>query len=151
VRGEIRINAFAADPLALVRYRELKTRDGEPALALAGGRVAKGAVICRAKGIETRDQAEALRGLELYVTRDALAAPDEDEFYVADLIGLEARDASGAVIGRVKTVEDFGAGDLVEIAPPDGPTYWLPFTKEAVPDLNLAEGWITIAPQAETE
>jgi len=151
VRGEIRIKAFSADPLTLLGFRQLLREDGAPALTLSGGRVVKDGLVARASGVDDRDQAEALRGLELYVRRDALPEPDDDEVYVADLIGVEVRDASGAVLGRVKTVEDFGAGDLIEIAPPAGPTYWLPFTKEAVPDVNLAEGWIAVTPPAETE
>jgi len=151
VRGEIRIKTFSADPLALVGYRDLRGADGSPALTLTGGRIAKGGLVARAKGVDDRDQAEALRGLDLYIPRADLPATDDDEFYVADLIGLEAHDASGAVVGRVKTVEDFGAGDLLEIQPTDGPSYWLPFTKEAVPDLSLAEGWVRIERPAETE
>ena len=74
----------------------------------------------------------------------------KDEFYLADLIGLAGRGADGTPLGRVKSVQNFGAGDLVEIAPSAGPTFWLPFTKEAVPELNIAAGWIT-APPPETE
>jgi 16S rRNA processing protein RimM len=151
VRGEVRIKAFSADPLALLGYRDFVGEDGAPGVSLASGRVAKGGLVARVKGVDTREAAEALQGRELYVSREALAAPDEDEFYVADLIGLEVRDAAGAVVGRVKTVEDFGAGDLLEIAPPAGPSYWLPFTREAVPALDVAAGWIMIARPAETE
>lgn len=151
VRGEVRITAFTADPRALLTYRDLKREDGTPALALASGRVAKGAVIARVPGVEDRDRAEALRGLQLYISRDALPPPDDDEFYLADLIGLEARDLAGAVVGKVRTVENFGAGDLVEIAPTAGPSFWLPFTKEAVPEVRIGEGWIGIAPPPETE
>ena len=151
VRGEIRIASFGDDPAALLRYRDFKREDGAPALSLASGRVAKGTLIARAEGVETRDQAEALRGLSLHVARDALPPAEEDEFYLADLIGLEARDAAGAVVGRVKAVENFGAGDLVEIAPPQGASFWLPFTKEAVPEVRIGEGWIGIDPPPESE
>ena len=150
VRGEIRIATFTADPRALVTYRDLLREDGAPGLTLTSGRPAKGGLVARAKGVETRNDAEALRGLQLYIPRDRLAAPDEDEFYLADLIGLEVRDLAGARVGIVKTIENFGAGDLAEIAPPSGPTYWLPFTKEAVPEVRIAEGCIVIDPPAET-
>jgi len=151
VRGELRITSFAADPLSLLSYGALKREDGTHALTLAAGRAAKGGLVARAREIETRDEAEALRGLRLYIAREDLAEPDEDEFYLADLIGLEARDLAGAVVGTVKTVENFGAGDLVEITPAaGGPSFWLPFTREAVPEVKIAEGWIAIDPPAET-
>ncbi len=150
VRGELRITAFSADPLSLLTYGELKGEDGEPVLTLTAGRAAKGGLVARAREVETRDQAEAIRGLRLYIAREDLAPPEEDEFYLADLIGLEARDLAGAVVGKVKTVENFGAGDLVEVAPSaGGPTFWLPFTREVVPDVRIAEGWIAINPPAE--
>ena len=152
VRGEIRINAFTEDPLALLAYRDLKREDGSPALTLTGGRAAKGGIVARAREIETREQAEALKGLKLYIARDTLPEPEDDEFYFADLIGLEVRDPAGVVIGRVKAAQDFGAGDLLEIQPADGSaTWWLPFTLAAVPDVNIAEGWLTAVKLAETE
>ena len=151
VRGELRITSFAADPLSLLSYGELKREDGTPGLTLTAGRAAKGGIVARAREVETRDEAEALHGLRLYIAREDLAEPDEDEFYLADLIGLEARDLAGAAVGTVRTVENFGAGDLVEITPAaGGPSFWLPFTREAVPEVKIAEGWISIDPPAET-
>jgi len=145
VRGELRINAFTARPEALLRYRDLKREDGATVLTLIAGRPAKGNLIARAHGVETRDQAEALKGLSLYVAREDLPAPDDDEFYLADLIGLEARDRSDAVIGRIKAVENFGAGDLLEIEPADGgASWWLPFTREAVPEVCIDLGRIIV-------
>jgi 16S rRNA processing protein RimM len=147
----LRITAFSADPLSLLSYRALKREDGTPALTLTAGRAAKGGIVARAREVETRDQAEAIRGLRLYIARDDLPAPDDDEFYLADLIGLQARDLAGGVVGQVKTVENFGAGDLVEIAPvAGGPSFWLPFTREAVPEVRIADGWIAIDPPSET-
>jgi 16S rRNA processing protein RimM len=147
VRGELRITTYSADPLSLLTYRELKREDGTPGLTLTAGRAAKGGIVARAKEVETREQAEAIRGLRLFIARDVLSLPDDDEFYLADLIGLEARDLAGAVVGKVRTVENFGAGDLVEIAPTaGGPTFWLPFTREAVPQVRISEGWIAIDP-----
>ena len=154
VRGEVRITAFTGEPLALVRYRTLLRQDGSPALTLSGGRVAKGGVVARAKEVETRDQAEALRGLRLFIPRDRLPAPEADEFYLADLIGLEARDPSGAVVGRIRAVENFGAGDLLDITPADGgPSWWLPFTREAAPEVRIADGFVTVVrlPEIEAE
>jgi len=144
VRGEVRITTFTGDPLALLRYRALLRQDGSPALTLTHARMAKGGIVARVKEIETRDQAEAARGLKLFITRDSLPPPDEDEFYLADLIGLEARDAAGAVIGRIRAVENFGAGDLLEIAPTGGPSWWLPFTRETTPQVSNTDGYVTV-------
>lgn len=144
VKGEIRITSYTDEPAALVRYRDLKQADGAPALTLTDGRPHKGALVARAREVATREDAEALRGLELYIPRDALPLPEEDEFYLADLIGLRAVTPDGAELGRIKSVQNFGAGDLLEIAPETGPTWWLPFTKEAVPEVRIAEGLVVV-------
>jgi len=140
VKGEVRITSYTDEPAALLRYGGLKQADGSAALTLTTGRPHKGALVARAKEVATREDAEALRGLELFVPREVLPPPDEDEFYLADLIGLRAVAPDGAELGRIKSVQNFGAGDLLEIAPETGPTWWLPFTKEAVPDVKIAEG-----------
>jgi len=140
VRGEVRITSFTAEPLALLDYKRLLREDGSPGLTLASGRVAKGGVVARAAEVETREQAEALRGLKLFIPRDALPEPDEDEFYVTDLVGLAIISPSGEAIGTVRSVQDFGAGDLLEVDPVEGgPTWYLPFTREAVPEVRLAD------------
>ncbi len=151
VKGEVRITAYTDDPAALLTYRDLVREDGTPGLTLTAGRSQKGALIGRAKEIATREEAEALRGLQLYVPREALPPPDEDEFYLADLIGLRAVDPAGAELGHIKSVQNFGAGDLLEIAPPSGPTWWLPFTKEAVPEVRIAEGVVVAVRPEESE
>jgi len=151
VRGEIRINAFTDDPAALVRYRDLKRADGAPALTLTGGRPHKGALVARANEVATREDAEALRGLELYLPREALPAPDEDEYYLADLIGLAAVSPAGETLGQIKSVQNFGAGDLLEIAPPEGPTWWVPFTHEAAPEVRIGGGVVVVVRPAESE
>jgi 16S rRNA processing protein RimM len=152
VRGEIRITAFGDDPAALLRYGPLRREDGSTALTLAGGRVAAGALIARAQDVHTREQAQALRGLRLYVGRDVLPEPEEDEYYLADLIGLAARAPDGAALGQIRSVQNFGAGDLLEIAPPDGAATWYaPFTREVVPEVRLGEGFVTIDRPGETE
>ncbi|MDB5479332.1 MAG: rimM [Caulobacteraceae bacterium] len=145
VKGEMRITAFTEDPAALLRYGTLKREDGSPALTLTGGRIAKGAVIARASEVETREEAQALRGLRLYIDRAILPEPEEDEYYLADLVGLAVRSPAGEAMGTVKSVNNFGAGDLLEIAPGDGsPSWWAPFTREVVPDVRLAEGLIVV-------
>ena len=151
VKGEVRITSYTDDPAALVRYRELLREDGTCGLTLTAGRPHKGALVGRAKEIATREDAEALRGLQLYLPRDSLPATDEDEFYLADLIGLRVVDPHGGEIGRIKSVQNFGAGDLLEIAPPTGPTWWLPFTKEAVPEVRLADGVVVAVLPSEAE
>ena len=143
VKGEVRITAYTADPLALTDYGPLLRADGSHGLSLTQARATKDGVVGRAKEIATKEEADALRNLKLYVPRDAFPAPEEDEFYLADLIGVEARDPEGVILGTIKTVQNFGADDMLEIAPATGgPTWYLPFTKEAVPDLHLADGWI---------
>ncbi len=146
VRGEIRITTFTEDPLALATYKVLVRQDGSPGLTLTAARAVKGAVIVRAKDIDTRDQAQALRGLALFVPRDSLPPPDEDEFYLADLIGLAIETPQGEPLGTVKTVQDFGAGDLIEVQPAMGASWWLPFTREAVPQVKIAEGKLIAIP-----
>jgi 16S rRNA processing protein RimM len=147
VRGEMRITTYTADPMALVRYRDLLRDDGTPALTVLSARPAKAGLVAKVKEIASPEAADALRGLALYVPRERLPAPgDEDEFYLADLIGLSVESVAGERLGTVKAVQDFGAGDLLEIQPPAGPTWWLPFTREAVPEVRLAEGRIIADP-----
>jgi 16S rRNA processing protein RimM len=151
VKGDVRITTYTAEPTALLGYRDLKREDGAPALTLTGGRAAKGGIIVRAQEVATREEAEALRGLKLYIPRDVLPEPEEDEFYVTDLIGLSAESPQGEPLGRVKDVRDFGAGDLLEIQPAEGASWWLPFTREAVPEVRLAEGKVIAVKPEETE
>ncbi len=128
------------------------TKGGAPALTLQGGRVHKGSLITRAPEITSKEAADALRGLELYAPRDAFAAPeDEDEFYLADLIGLAVRHMDGAPLGEIRAVHNFGAGDLLEIAPPQGASYFLPFTRAVVPEVRLAEGVVVVDPPVAIE
>ena len=144
VKGEVRVSTFTENPLAVLNYRTLLSEDGQPALTLLSGRSFNGGVIARAKEIETKEQADRMRGLKLFVARAALPPPEEDEFYLADLIGAEAYTPDGTLLGKVKTVQDFGAGDLLEIEPGAGRASWyLPFTRECVPDVDLAAGRLT--------
>lgn len=151
VRGEVRVTSFTSDPMALAGFRDLRRADGSAAPVLTGARPVKGGLVARAAGVETREQAEALRGLRLHVPREALPAPDEDEFYLADLVGLRVETPDGRVLGAVRGVQDFGAGDLLEVKPEGAPSFWLPFTREAVPEVDIAGGRILAIPPAETE
>ena len=147
VRGEVRIASYTADPLALLAYRELVDEAGAPALVLEGGRLVKAnEIVARARGLDSKEAADALRGLRLHVPRSALPPPEDDEFYLHDLIGLHARALDGAALGRIKAVHDHGAGDILELDPGEGrPTRLLPFTREVAPELDVAAGWIVIA------
>lgn len=151
VRGEVKVTTFTADPMALAAYKTLMRQDGSPALTIASARPAKDGLVARLKGVDDRNAAEALRGLKLYISRDSLPEPEEDEFYLADLIGLSVETAEGELLGKVKTVQDFGAGDLLEIQPRAGATWWLPFTREAVPQVLIAQGKLIAAPPASIE
>jgi len=156
VRGEIRITTYTEDPLAVFRYRDLKRENGAAALTLQAARAVKGGIVARAKEVLDKDQADSLRGLRLFVGRDALPPADEDEFYLADLIGLEARAEDGAALGWIKAVHNFGAGDILELDPGDGrPTRLIPFTKAAVPEVKLprdgASGHLVVIPPREEE
>ena len=146
VRGEVKVTTFTADPMALVSYKTLMRQDGSPALTIASARPTKGGIVARLKGVDDRNAAEALRGLKLYMSRDSLPEPEEDEFYLADLIGLAVETTAGELLGKVKTVQDFGAGDLLEIQPKAGASWWLPFTREAVPEVRIAQGKIIANP-----
>ena len=151
VKGEVRLAAYTADPMTLLDYRDLRREDGAAGLTLTSARPHKGGIVARAREVETREQAEALRGLRLYVPRDILPAPDEDEYYLVDLIGMTVATAEGEPLGVVRAVQDFGAGDLLEIQPAEGASWWLPFTREAVPEVRLAERRLVAVRPAETE
>lgn len=148
VRGEVRLKPFTDDPEAIAAYGPLETEQGERRFEVRLTRVVKGGVAARLSGVATREQAEGLRGTRLYAPRDALPPPeDEDEFYHADLINLAVVDLSGALLGAVRAVQNYGAGDMLEIAPPGGgKTVLLPFTRAEAPHIDLAAGEIVADP-----
>jgi len=144
VRGAVKLWTFTEDPLAVKAYGPLLTKDGARSFEVATAREAKGHLVATLKGIATREDAERLNGLELYVAREQLPATEEDEYYHADLIGLAAVNAANEPIGRVLAIHNFGAGNIIEIAPPSGPTMLLPFTNSVVPSVDLAAGRVVI-------
>ncbi len=151
VKGDVRVKSFAAEPTALGDYGPLSIAGGQT-LAIERMRPLKGdMLVVKFKGVDDRNAAEALNGAELSVTRSALPAPDADEFYHADLIGLAAFGESGEAMGTVKAVLDFGAGASLEIADADGGLRLVPFTNEAVPTVDIAGGRIIVAPPATIE
>jgi 16S rRNA processing protein RimM len=151
LKGDVRVKAFTEKPDALASYGGLHTRDGRR-FSVTGARGTKPdeAVLTLAE-IKDRAGAEALKGVELFVTRAALPPTDEDEFYHADLIGLRAEDETGRVLGTVQAMHNYGAGDVIEIARPDGDSVLLPFTRETVPVIEIAQGRIRVAVPEEVE
>jgi 16S rRNA processing protein RimM len=151
VRGAVKLWTFTEDPLAVMQYGSLATKDGTRSFEVATAREAKGHLVATLKGIATREDAERLNGIELYVAREKLPATDEGEYYHADLIGLAAVTAADEPLGRVIAIHNFGAGDIIEIAPPNGPTLLLPFTNAVVPTVDLKGGRVVIELPAEIE
>ncbi|WP_224704136.1 ribosome maturation factor RimM [Devosia aquimaris] len=146
IKGAVRITAHTQDPLAIGDYGPLATDRPGLTVTITKLRLHKNVVVAHIKGIDDRNAAEALNGVSLFVDRDRLPDPeDEDDFYHTDLIGLEARITSGVVIGKVVAVPNFGAGDLIEIRDEQsGDTFLFPFTKAVVPSIHLAEGYLVI-------
>ncbi len=144
VRGAVKLWTFTEDPLAVRAYGPLLTKDGARSFEVASAREAKGHLVATLKGVGSREDAERLNGIELYVAREKLPATDQDEYYHADLIGLAAVTPANAPLGRVVAIHNFGAGDIIEIAPPHGPTMLLPFTNAVVPTVDLAGGSVVI-------
>jgi 16S rRNA processing protein RimM len=151
VRGAVKLWTFTEDPLAVKQYGPLLTKDGARQFEVTQAREAKDHLVATLKGIATREEAERLNGIELYIARDKLPETDEDEYYHADLIGLAAVTAADAPIGRVIAIHNFGAGDIIEIAPPHGSTMLLPFTNAVVPTVDIAGGRVVIELPAEID
>ncbi len=144
IKGEVRVKSFTGDPQALGDYGPLLTADGR-AFEVLGLRPQKEVVVVRFKGVKDRNAAEALAGTELFVDRSALPpVDDEEEFYHADLVGLAVIDTDGARIGTVKTMHDYGGGDIVEVALTGARSVLVPFTKAAVPAIDIAAGTMTV-------
>jgi 16S rRNA processing protein RimM len=145
LRGEVRVKSFAAHPESLGAYGPLMAEDGARFTVSSLRVVKEGGVILGFAEVKDRNQAEALRGTRLHVARAALPAPDDDEFYLADLVGLAVEDDAGAALGTVRGVHNFGAGDVLEIGMSEGDTEFVPFTRAAVPLIDLAGGRVVVA------
>jgi 16S rRNA processing protein RimM len=147
LQGEVRIRSFTAEPGAIADYGQLEDETGTRLFEIESLRVTPKALIARLKGVESRDQAEALTGTKLYVPRFRLPEREENEWYHSDLIGLAALAPDGAALGTVIAVHNFGAGDLLEIRPAGGgATVLMPFTRETVPEVDVEGGWLRIMP-----
>jgi 16S rRNA processing protein RimM len=151
VRGAVKLWTFTEDPLAVQSYGPLLTKDGARQFEIANLRAAKDHLVATFTGIATRNDAEKLNGIELYVPREKLPDTDDGEYYHADLIGLAAVNAADEPIGRVVAVHNFGAGDIIEIAPPKGSTMLLPFSSAVVPTVDIAGGRVVIELPQEIE
>jgi 16S rRNA processing protein RimM len=151
LKGEVRLKSFTGDPRAIAGYGPLQSPDGRR-FTLKHVRPAGGGspdlVIARVDGIATREAAEALSGVRLYAPRETLRGGEaEDEFLLADLIGLTVKDKTGQVVGTIMAVPNYGGGDLLEIAPPGGgATALLPFTQSFVPLIDIAAGEVVADP-----
>ena len=145
VQGEVRLKSFCADPTAIADYGPLYTEDGARSYQIKLTRAVSGGLGARIAGVATKEQADALRGVSLYVDRAKLPNLPDDEFYHTDLIGLAAHDTGGALIGTVQAVHNHGAGDLLEIAGAGLKTsLLLPFTRVAVPTVDLTAKRIVV-------
>ncbi len=153
VRGEVRLWPFTQDPLAVTSYGPLETEDGARRFTIEALRPGKGFLVARIAGIESRDAAEALTNLDLFVPRARLPTIEEhDTYYHADLIGLAAVTADGEALGTVSAVHNFGAGDIIEIAPAGGGApLMVSFTEANVPKVDLKAKRIVVAPPATSE
>ena len=147
IRGEVRLRSFAGDAAALTGYGALERSDGGAPLEVVGLRPTKDGLIARFAGVGDRNAADALRGVELSVPRHRLPEPEPDEFYFADLVGIAAVRPDGEALGKVIAVHNYGAGDVIEVQLAGSlETILVPFTREAVPEIDVAAGRIVIDP-----
>ena len=153
VRGEVKLWSFTEDPAAVAHYGPLETQDGTRCFEIEALRAAKDHFVARIAGVNDRDAAEKLRNIELYIPRARLPTIEEaDTFYHADLVGLDAITPDGARVGTVHALHNFGAGDIIEIAPAEGgDPLMLPFNETTVPKIDVAARQIVVVPPAETE
>lgn len=153
VRGEVKLWSFTEDPAAVAHYGPLETQDGTRCFEIEALRAAKDHFVARIAGVSDRDAAEKLRNIELYIPRARLPKIEEtDTFYHADLVGLDAVTPDGARVGTVHALHNFGAGDIIEIAPAEGgDPLMLPFNETTVPKIDVAARQVVVVPPVETE
>ena len=145
IKGEVRIKSFTDDPMDIASYGPLYDQTGNRQFGIRANGTQKGAVLAWVDGVKDRNAAEALKRTELFIERSQLPPPDEDEFYNADLEGLEAVNTDGEVLGKIKGVFDFGAGPVLEISG----NILVPFTNAAVPVVDIKGGKVVINPPEE--
>lgn len=149
IKGEVRVKPFG-EPDMLDQYGKLETKEGKK-FKIKRMRPQKNMMVVKFEGVNTREEAEALNRVELFIDRAKLPElEEEDEFYIEDLIGMDVLDESGVQLGTVLAVPNFGAGDMLEIKPTNSSsTYYLPFTKEVVPEIDFENASLTVEPPAE--
>jgi 16S rRNA processing protein RimM len=151
VRGEIRLKSYTQDPTSIAGYGALHDPAGR-FYEIAAARLLKDdLLIVKVKGVADRDAAQKLTNAKLYIARKELPPPDEDEFYCLDLIGLRAETRDGHLLGTIVAVPNYGAGDILEVAPPAGDTLLFPFTRAIVPHVDVAGGKVIVEPPEEVE
>jgi 16S rRNA processing protein RimM len=147
VHGEVRLKSFTAEAEAIADYAPLMREDGSGNFDVVLTRSIKNGLAARLSGVTTKEEADALKGVQLYAPRDRLPELEEDEYYYTDLLGLEVRDTGGAVLGTVKAVQNNGADDLLEVHGPGlKATVLMPFTKAVVPTVDMAAGRLIADP-----
>jgi 16S rRNA processing protein RimM len=154
VRGLLHVVSHTQNPASLAEYGKLDEGAGRSfVLRWRGDGIGAVAEIVDGQEVPVtdRDAAARLTNTRLYIDRDRLPAPEEEEFYLADLLGLSAQDAAGGLLGTVAQVHDYGAGVSLEIARDDAPALLVPFTRAAVPVVDVAAGRVTVAPPEEIE
>lgn len=152
VSGEVRLKSFCSEPTDICSYGPLFSEDGSRQFHITLTRPVAGGLGARIQGVSTKEEADALRGTSLHVHRDRLPSLPDDEFYHADLIGLDAYDPGGELIGKVSGIYNHGAGDIVEISPTGHKSaLLLPFTTAIVPNVDLAAGRIVVNMPDETD
>lgn len=144
IKGEVKLKSFTAEPLAVAGYGPLQAKDGR-VFELSDVRPQGDVLIVTLKGVRDRTAAERFQGVELYVDRSVLPETEDEEFYHADLIGLAVCTADGAVVGRIKAIQNFGAGDLLEIEGASGGGEFVPFTKRCVPEVSVGQGRVVLS------
>lgn len=151
LKGEVKVKSFAETPDRLGAYGPLHGRDGRIFTIETLRAIDEASAVLRFEGVDNREAAQALKGLELYVARAALPETEAEEFYHADLVGLRAEDEAGRLIGHVRGIHNFGAGDVLDIEKPDGSDVLLPFAREFVPIIDIGSGRVVIAVPEEVE
>jgi 16S rRNA processing protein RimM len=150
VRGAVRVRSFTRNPADVAAYGALTDEAGRRKFVLAIVGQVRGQLIATIEGVKDRDAAEALRGVRLFVERAQLPAPGEEEYYHSDLLGMRCICVDGTTFGVVKAVDNFGAGDVIEVERPDGTRAMLSFTRAVVPSVDLGAGLIVVEPPEET-
>jgi 16S rRNA processing protein RimM len=151
VRGEIRLKSYMQDPPSIADFGALSDAAGRVFEIVAARPLKDDLLVVRVKGVADRDSAQKLTNEKLYLARAKLPPPEQDEFYCGDLIGLRAETPEGVLIGTIVAVPNYGAGDILEIAPATGETLLLPFLRTFVPEVDLAGGKVIVTPPEEDE